>query len=117
MSQGPSRALVAASRDAAPARRGGVPALRFGTRAVVALARNPLVRRAALVGAAFVVGYRLSRMSQAGAMPRLAEGVREVYRAANGDVEAEGRLAGGWVRESITIVSSVYRLLDKGDSR
>lgn len=117
MSEETSRALVLAARSAPIASKRGGLAVRLGTRALVALAKNGPARRVALAGAAFGVGYQLSRMGRSGRLPRIAEDLKDVYRAANGDVTAEGRLAGGWVRESITIVSAAYKFLDTDDSR
>ena len=117
MSEEMSRALVPVPRSAPPAQKRGVLAVRFGTRALASLAKNGPMRRVALVGAAFGVGYQLSRMSRGGGLPRFADDLKEIDRAANGDVGAEGRLAGGWVRESITIVSAAYKFLDKDDAR
>ena len=117
MSEEPSRALVPAPRSAPIALKRGRLAVRFGTRVLVALAKNVPVRRVALAGAAFGVGYQLSRMSRKGGLPRFADDLKDIYRAANGDVTAEGRLTGGWVRDSITIVSAAYKFLDSDDSR
>jgi hypothetical protein len=86
-------------------------------RALVALAKNGPARRVALAGAVFGVGYQLSRMSRNGGLPRFADDLKDIYRAANGDVTAEGRLTGSWVRESMTIVTAAYKFLDNDDSR
>ncbi|MDA1036624.1 MAG: hypothetical protein O3B65_07075 [Chloroflexi bacterium] len=116
MSEGSDGALVLAPRSTPPAPKRGGLAVRFGTRAISSLVKNGPARRVALVGAAFGVGYQLSRMSRSGGLPRFADDLKDIYRAANGDVGAEGRLVGGWVRESITIVSAAYKFLDKDDA-
>lgn len=117
MSEETSRALVLAPQSAPIAAKRSRLAVRFGTRALVTLAKNGPVRRVALAGAIFGVGYQLSRMSRNGGLPRFAGDLKEIYRAANGDVTAKGRLTGGWVRESITIVTAAYKFLDNDDSR
>lgn len=117
MSQETDRALVLVPQSAPPAPKRSSLAVRFGTKALASLAKNGPARRVALAGAAFGVGYQISRMTRAGGLPRLADNLQDIYRAANGDVTAEGRLMGGWVRESITIVSAAYRLLDQDEAR
>ena len=72
------------------------------------------MRRAALAGVAFGVGYQVSRALRSGGLPQLAGEARDVYRAINGnDTEVRGLLAGSWVRQSVTVISSVYGFLDR----
>jgi hypothetical protein len=102
--------------DASPGDSGGRAVVRLGMRALSALGRSPNVRKAALASAAFGMGYQLSRMARSGTLPQVADGVRNLYRAANGEeLPANGPLASGWVRESVTIISAVYGFLDRED--
>jgi hypothetical protein len=94
----------------------GHPAVRLGTAALSALVRSPAVRKAALVGAAFGVGFQVSRLARSGSLPQIAGDVKDLYRVANGgDPSVDGRLAGGWVRESFTVISAVYGFLDRDE--
>ena len=69
---------------------------------------RPAVRRAAFAGVAFGAGFQLSRMLRGAQLPEAASTARDVLRvAAGGDPVAEGRLAGRWVRETITIVVGI----------
>jgi hypothetical protein len=103
--------------DAAGMREtGGRGIARLGIRALSALGKNPTIRKAALASAAFGVGYQLSRMARSGSLPQVAEGVRDLYRVANGEeLPTEGPLASSWVRESVTIITAVYGFLDRED--
>ena len=113
MTQEPSQSLVPldppslASSDRRPL------SSRFGTSALVALGKSPAMRKAALIGAAFGVGYQVSRLARSSALPRIIEDVKDVYQVANGgDPSADGWIAGSWVRESFTMISAVYGVLD-----
>jgi hypothetical protein len=110
-----SKALVPLTRSRAIEYGSRSLAVR-GARVLVALAGNPVVRRAAVTGVAFGVGFQLSRTLRAGRLPELVGAARDIYRVANGDdVTAEGRLAGRWVRESITVIASVYGYAKQDD--
>ena len=114
MAQDPNHALVhvePAEVAPVPERH---PAWRLGGAALAKLSRSPAVRKAALVGAAFGVGYQVSKLARSGALPQIANEVQDIYRVANGgDPAQEGRIAGMWVRESLTIISAVYGALDR----
>ena len=87
---------------------------RLGLRALSALGRNQAVRKAALAGAAFGVGYQLSRMARSGTLPQVTDGLRDLYRVATGaEPLTNGPRASGWVRESVTVISAVYGFLDR----
>ena len=92
---------------------GPVGIARRGHNAAVAgrgarLVGRSAVRRAAFAGVAFGAGFQLSRMLRAAQLPEAASTARDVLRvAAGGDPVAEGRLAGRWVRETITIVVGI----------
>ncbi len=88
------------------ARRGhNAPVAGRGARALARLVGRSAVRRAAFAGVAFGAGFQLSRMLRGAQLPEAASTARDVLRvAAGGDPVAEGRLAGQWVRETITIV-------------
>lgn len=74
------------------------------------------VRQAVLTGAAFALGYQLSRMMRTGRLPALFETAQDAYRAASSsDPVAEGRLAGQRVRRSMTVVSTVYGYVDRNE--
>ena len=90
------------------ARRGhNAPVAGRGARALARFVGRPAVRRAAFAGVAFGAGFQLSRMLR-GQLPEAASTARDVLRvAAGGDPVAEGRLAGRWVRETITIVVGI----------
>jgi len=95
---------------------GGRSIARLGIRALSVLGKNPTIRKAALASAAFGVGYQLSRMARSGTLPQVADGVRGLYRVANGEeLPTEGPLANGWVREAVTIITAVYGFLDRDD--
>ena len=103
--------VVAAPRAKGEARP---PAVDIASRALALAARSPAVRRAAMAAVAFGLGYQVSRMLRAGRLADLAAVARDVYRAnAEGGPEAEGRVAGGLVRQSVTVVAAVYRTLDR----
>ena len=90
--------------------------MRLGSAALAAIGRSPAIRKAALVGAAFGVGYQVSRWTRSGTLPQIAEDVKDLYRVANGgSPSAEGRIAGGWVQESFTVISAVYGFLDRDE--
>ena len=109
-----SKELVHVGAGRAVRSRALAPALGAGSRALALAARSPAVRRAAMAGIAFAVGYRLSAMLRSGGLPQAASAARDVYRATVEDNrEAQGRLVGGWVRGSVTVFSTVYRFLDK----
>ena len=111
-----SRALVPLRAARTVVGRAQSPAVRAGTRALALLARNAGVRRAAVAGVAFGVGFQVSRVLRSGQLPQAASTAKDVYRAlSQQDPVAEGRLAAGWVRESITVISTVYDFLDRGD--
>lgn len=94
------------------------PLGRFASTALAVVGRNSVARKAALVGAAFGLGYQVSKWARSGTLPQIAEDVKDLYQVANGgDASAEGRIAGGWVRESFTVISAVYRFLDSDDGR
>jgi hypothetical protein len=87
--------------------------LRFGGKALAAFGRSPTMRKAALVGAAFGVGFQVSKLARSGALPQIAGEAQELLRVANGGEPSEdGGLAGGWVRESYTVISAVYGFFD-----
>jgi hypothetical protein len=74
------------------------------------------MRKAAVIGAAFGVGYQLSRLARSGGLPQLLHDVKDVYQVANGGgPSADGRIAGNWVRESFTVISAVYGFLDRDE--
>ncbi len=109
-----SKALVPAQQPLRSA-EGRSPA-RLGMRALVKLSGSPMARRAAMTGLAFGVGYQLSRMIKTGRLSEVAYTARNAYRAASGgDSVAEGELAGRWVRQSMTLVSSFYGYVDRDD--
>ncbi len=109
-----SQALVPAQQPLLRA-VGRSPA-RLGLRALVKLSGSPMARRAAMTGLAFGVGYQLSRMVKTGRLSEVAYTARNAYRAASGsDPVAEGELAGRWVRQSVTLVSSFYGYVDRDD--
>lgn len=90
--------------------------MRLGRRALVKLAGARGVRQAVATGVAFGLGYQLSRMMRAGRLPALFETAQDAYRAAgSGDPVAEGRLAGQWVRRSMTVVSTAYGYIDRDE--
>ncbi len=116
MEESNSKAVVHVVRGQVANARSSVPAARVGTRALAVLARSSVARRVALAGIAFGVGFQVSRMLRAGGFPELTSTARDVYSSLTGDDPvAEGRLAGRWVRHSVTLVSSVYRLVDPDD--
>ena len=116
MAQEPSRALVPVSNSTPPEATVRHAAAKLGSRALALWGRSPAIRKAALAGAAFGLGYQLSRMARSGTLPRLASDARDFYKLASGEEpEAEGRMASGWVRESVTIISAVYGFLDRDD--
>ena len=89
---------------------------RLGLRALVKLSGSPAARRVAMTGLAFGVGYQLSRMITTGRLSEVAYTARNAYRAASGgDPVAEGELAGRWVRQSMTFVSSFYGYVDRDE--
>ena len=110
-------ALVPAHRSTPQVWRSKGLIVRLGTKALVSLSKNRPVRQMALVGAAFSIGYRLSRMRRTGQLPQLMDDVKGMYRAASGDVRAEGKLAGNWFRQSITVVAAAYKSSSNKDSR
>lgn len=116
MMQEPTNALVPVNQPSiAPAAPKNV-AVRLGTSAMAILSRSPAVRKAALLGAAFGVGYQVSKWARSGSLPKIAGDVQDLYRVANGgDPSADGRIAGSWVRESFTVISAVYGFLDRDE--
>ena len=116
MAQQHDKALVPVNHPSIAPAAPRHPAVRLGTSALAALGRSPTVRKAALVGAAFGVGYQVSRWARSGALPQIAEDVKDIYRVANGgDPSEQGRIAGSWVRESVTVISAVYGFLDRDE--
>ena len=116
MAQDQNKAMVPVNSPSIAPTAPRHPAVRFGTSALAALGRSPAVRKAALVGAAFGVGYQVSRWARSGTLPQIAGGVKELYRVTNGgDASTEGRLAGTGVRESFMVISAVYGFLDRDE--
>ena len=114
MSDSESRALVPLRRGALVPQRGGSLAVRLGSSAVAQLVGNTALRKAVVVGVAFGAGFQLSRALRRGHLPELVSSVRDVYRTVNDhDPQAEGRLAGRWIRESVTVISGVYNVVDR----
>ena len=73
-----------------------------------------MVRKAALVGAAFGVGYQVSKWARSGRIPPVAVVVKDIYRTANeGDLSSHGRITEGWIQESLTVISAVYGFLGR----
>ena len=92
----------------------GSPVARLGLRALSALSRNQAVRKAALAGAAFGMGYQFSRMARSGTLPQAADGLRDLYRVVTGAKPlTDSPMASGWVRESVIVISAVYGFLDR----
>jgi hypothetical protein len=99
---------------AAVSQQGSSLALRFGSTAVARLVANAAVRKVVFAGVAFGAGYQLSRALRSRQLPEWVSSARDVYRTVNDhDPQAEGRLAGRWVRESFTLISSVYNVVDR----
>ena len=104
-------------RGAAVSQRGGSLALRLGSTAVARLAANAAVRKAVFAGVAFGAGYHLSKALRSRQLPEWVSSARDVYRTVNDhDPQAEGRLAGRWVRESFTVISGAYNVVDRKKS-
>ena len=96
-----------------PQRRGSLT-VRLGSSAIAQLARNAAVRKAVVTGVAFGAGFQLSRALRTRELPRWVSSARDVYRKLNDhDPQVEGRLAGSWVRESFTVISSVYNVVER----
>ncbi len=100
-------ALVRAAPAALRRRAGGLGLL---ARAV----RSPGVRRAAAAGAAFGLGFQLSRALRAGQLWRLGSAARHAYRTAAGDESpAAAWRRGGWAWRSLTVVTVAYRAVQR----
>ena len=113
-----SSALVPIGRGDVAQREAGALAPSAGTRALAFFIGNPVARRVAFAGVAFGVGFKLSRMLQGGPVPEMASTARDVYRTmTEDDPEAEGRLAGRWVRETITVIAGISAPPDDGRER
>jgi hypothetical protein len=79
---------------------------------LLALGKNPAIRKAALIGAAFGAGYQINRLARSGALPQIIDDVKNVYRVAHkGSPLADEWVATNWVRESLTVISGVYGFL------
>lgn len=92
--------------------------VRLGSSAIAQLARNEAVRKAVVTGVAFGAGFQLSRALRTRKLPGWVSSARvsarDVYHKLNDhDPQAEGRLAGRWVRESFTVISSVYNVVER----
>jgi hypothetical protein len=108
------RALVPVRDAALSELDSGTSVARLGLRALSALSRNQAVRKAALAGAAFGMGYQLSRMARSGTLPQSADGLRDLYRVVTGAEHlTDSPMASGWVRESVIVISAVYGFLDR----
>ncbi len=104
-------ALVRTAPAALRRRAGGMGAL---ARAV----RSPRVRRAAVAGAAFGLGFQLSRALHAGRLWRLGRAARHAYRTVAGDESpATAWRRGGLAWRSLTVVSIAYRVVQQRDER
>ncbi|MCH8847965.1 MAG: hypothetical protein IIC32_03205 [Chloroflexi bacterium] len=86
---------------------------------MVALARalrSPRLRRAAVAGAAFGLGFQLSRALRAGRPWRLGSAARRADRTAAGDEPpATAWRQGGWAWRSLTIVTVGYRAFQRDE--
>ena len=77
---------------------------------------SPQVRRAAAFGAAFGLGFQLSRALRAGQAWRLGSATRHAYRTVSGDESpAVAWRRGGWAWRSLTVVSVAYRAVQRDD--
>lgn len=118
MKEEPDNALVPVDPKPAAFDMGRNPVARFTSSALAVVGRNGVARKAALVGAAFGLGYQVSKWARSGALPQIAGDVKDLYHVANGGhPSADGRIAGSWVRESFTVISAVYSFLDRDDNQ
>ena len=106
---------LVAGRVRVPAR--GVRALMLALRPSRALALRPdgaVARRAALVGLAFGVGFQLSRVLQSRRVTDATAVARDAVRPPARD--GAGRGGAGtvrWVRQSVTVLSMVYGIVER----
>ncbi len=116
MAEQEQRALVPVVTGTAARAAERLPARGVWDRALALLSDAPAVRRAAVVGVAFGAGFQLSRMWRAGRLRGVPSTARDVYRGfKHSDPEAEGRLAGNWVRYSFSVVSTLYGIVDRDE--
>ena len=78
--------------------------------------RSPHLRRAVVAGAAFGLGFQLSRALRAGRLWRLGSAARHAYRTGSGgESPATAWRGGGWVWRSLTVVTVGYRAFQRDD--
>jgi len=106
---------LVAGRVRVPAR--GVRALMLALRPSRAIALRPdgaVVRRAALVGLAFGVGFQLSRVLQSRRVTDATAVARDAVRPpARDGAERGGAGTVRWVRQSVTVLSMVYGIVER----
>ena len=78
--------------------------------------RSPHLRRAVVAGAAFGLGFQLSRALRAGRLWRLGSAARHAYRTGSGgESPATAWRGGGWVWRSLTVVTVGYRAFQRDE--
>ena len=117
MAQPHNKALIPVNNPAPGSSKPMHPVVRFGSSALVALGRNPSLRKIALASAAFGIGYKVSTWARSGGLPQMAGDVRDIYRIANsGKSSQSGQFTGSWVRESVTLITAVYGFLARNEN-